>query len=134
MLSRRNGVRGAGKERMGMFRGAVVTLSACVAAAIMAQWPAMVAAADQDGGAPQHIAYGRHLAAECTSCHRSDTMEGAVPVLAGRPAAEIVALLKDFRDGRKSNAVMVSVAKSLNEEEAAAVAAYFASLPAPDRR
>lgn len=116
-----------------MFRGAVVTLTACVAAAIVAQWRAPVAAADTDARAAQRIAYGRHLAAECTSCHRSDTTEGAIPVLAGRPAAEIAGLLQDFRDGHKTNAVMVSVAQSLDEEETAAVAAYFASLPSPER-
>lgn len=122
-----------GRERMAMFRGAVVTLTACVAAAIAAQWAAPVAAADHDAAAAGRIAFGRYLAAECTSCHRTDTKEGAIPVLAGRPEAEIVSLLRDFRDGHKTNAVMVSVAKSLDEEETAAVAAYFASLPAPDR-
>lgn len=109
-----------------MFRGAVVTLGMAGAAAIMAHPHARVAAADESA----RIAYGRHLAAECTSCHRSD-QTGAIPSLAGRPQAEILGLLQEFRDGRKTNAVMVSVAGSLDEEEAAAVAAYFASLPAP---
>jgi cytochrome c553 len=73
--------------------------------------------------------YGRHLASECASCHRSDAPDGAIPSLAGRPQAEIVALLEDFRSGRKTNPIMVSVAKSLDERQTAALAAYFASLP-----
>ena len=82
-------------------------------------------AADQD--TLRH--YGRHLAQECTACHRGDGTDGAIPALAGRPEAEIVALLADFRAGRKTNPVMVSVAKSLDEMQTEALAAYFASLP-----
>lgn len=92
------------------------------------------------------LRYGRHLASECTSCHAAGgkgsdggkVSDGAIPALAGRPAAEIGALLADYREGRKTNPVMVSVAQSLDPEQTAAVAAYFASLPAlpasPSRR
>jgi cytochrome c553 len=73
--------------------------------------------------------YGRHLAAECTACHRGDGPNGAIPSLAGRPSTEIEGLLKEFRAGRKTNPVMVSVAKSLDEKQTAALAAYFAALP-----
>jgi cytochrome c len=79
--------------------------------------------------AAARTAYGRHLAGECTACHRPDAGGNAIPSLAGRPAAEIVRLLQDFRDGRKTNPVMVSVAKSLDAEQMAALAAYFAALP-----
>lgn len=116
-----------------MFRGAVVTLLACVAAAMLAHRHSPVRAAEPDEKSDRQIAYGRHLAAECTSCHRVDTASGVIPTLAGRPQEEIVGLLYDFREGRKTNAVMVSVAKSLDEDETAAVAAYFASLSPPDR-
>jgi len=75
------------------------------------------------------LRYGRHLAQECTSCHRGDGTNGAIPSLAGRPATEIKGLLGDFRSGRKTNPVMVSVAKSLDDEQVTALAAYFASLP-----
>jgi len=75
-------------------------------------------------------AYGRHLAGECTACHGSDAGAGAIPSLAGRKEAEIIALLQDFRYGRKTNPVMVSVTNSLDEKETEALAAYFASLPA----
>jgi cytochrome c553 len=80
------------------------------------------------------MAYGRHLAEECTACHRPDAGEGAIPSLAGRAEAEIVALLQDFRAGRKTNPVMVSVAKSLDAKQTAALAAYFSSLPKPADR
>jgi cytochrome c553 len=69
--------------------------------------------------------YGRHLARECTGCHRGAHSDGAIPALAGRPAAEIIELLQAYREGRKTNPVMVSVARSLDDEQSAAVAAYF---------
>ncbi len=72
--------------------------------------------------------YGRHLACECTGCHHGTDGDGAIPTLNGRPAKEIVELLQAYREGRKTNRVMVSVAKSLDDEQSAAVATYFSSL------
>jgi cytochrome c553 len=42
--------------------------------------------------------------------------------------------MKFFQDGLRDNAAMISVAKSLNEEQLLALAAYFASLPPPTKR
>ena len=75
--------------------------------------------------------YGRHLAAECLGCHRMADRGGAIPVIAGKPQEEIVEALAAYRDGRKTNPVMVSVATSLDAEETVAVAAYLASLRVP---
>jgi cytochrome subunit of sulfide dehydrogenase len=99
------------------------------AAAIVLAFGLSAVAAAEDPG--RLAAYGRHLAQECTACHRSESAEGAIPSLAGRPAAELAALLADFRQGRKTNPIMVSVAKSLDEKETAALALYFSSLPKP---
>ena len=54
--------------------------------------------------------------------------ESGIPGLAGRPVAELTDLLHAFREGRRTNPVMVSVAKSLDEQQIAALAAFFASL------
>jgi len=75
-------------------------------------------------------AYGRHLAGECTSCHRLDGAPSAIPSILGKPQEEFIALLAAYRDGRKTNPVMVSVAQSLDDEQMAALAVYFGSLPA----
>jgi cytochrome c553 len=82
-------------------------------------------------GAGASLAYGRHLAQECGACHLPAAAAGGIPVIAGKPAAEIADLLHAFREGRRTNPVMVSVAKSLDETQIAALAAYFASLPPP---
>jgi len=82
-------------------------------------------------GAGSLEAYGRHLASECTACHRSDGVEPGIPPLAGRAAADLIDLLRSYRERRRTNPVMVSVARSLDERQSAALAAYFASLPRP---
>jgi cytochrome c553 len=75
-------------------------------------------------------AYGRHLAGECTSCHRLDGAPSAIPSILGKTQDEFIALLTAYRDGSKTNQVMISVANSLDDEQMAALAAYFGSLPA----
>jgi cytochrome c553 len=77
---------------------------------------------------PSALALGRHLSHECSSCHRAATENSAIPALAGRPARELAALLREYQSGARTNAVMVSVAQSLNDTEIAAISAYFETL------
>lgn len=102
-----------------------VTLAIVLAALVPASAPA-----EETGSL---LPYGRHLSQECTACHGADAgrgKESGIPRLAGRPAAELTDLLHAFREGRRTNPVMVSVAKSLDETQIAALAAYFSSLGA----
>lgn len=79
-------------------------------------------------------AYGRHLARECTSCHRIDGVDNAIPSIVGWPTDAFVATLKFYRDGTRTNPVMMSVASSLGDEQVQALAAFFASLPKPAKK
>ncbi len=97
-------------------------------AIILAALGAGAAAAEEAGAL---LAYGRHLAQECAGCHGREAGAGGIPVIAGKPAAELTELLHSFREGRRANPVMVSVAKSLDEKQIRALAAYFASLGQP---
>ena len=72
------------------------------------------------------VAYGEYLSTECTACH--GTEGGRIPPLAGLPAEYFAAALHDYREGHRDNAVMGNVAKSLGDEEIAALAAYFSAL------
>jgi cytochrome c len=92
-----------------------------------------MAIAAMGGDLEELKAYGRHLAGECTSCHRPDGAPSAIPSILGKTQDEFIALLTAYRDGRKTNQVMISVAKSLDDEQMAALAAYFGSLPAGGR-
>jgi cytochrome c553 len=84
---------------------------------------------------PANYALGRHLATECTTCHGARGGEqGAIPRIAGRPEAELIAALKAYAagsapDGHPASPTMVSVAQSLDEVQMAAVAGYLATLP-----
>ena len=76
-------------------------------------------------------AYGRHLARECTGCHRIDGVDNGIPSIIGWQADVFVATMKFYQAGARTNPVMVSVANSLDEGQLNALATYFASLPKP---
>jgi cytochrome c len=76
-------------------------------------------------------AYGRHLAQECTACHRLDGVDNGIPSIVGWDAGTFIATLRFYQTGTRKNPVMVSVSRSLNEAQLQALAAYYASLPKP---
>jgi cytochrome c553 len=76
-------------------------------------------------------AYGRHLAQECTGCHRIDGVDNGIPSIIGWKADTFIATVKFYQSGARTNPVMVSVANSLNEKQLEALATYFGSLPKP---
>lgn len=83
---------------------------------------------------PKVMAYGRHLSGECTSCHRIDGTDNGIPSIIGWDRDEFRATMAFYRDGQRQNAAMQSVAQSLDDEQIAALAAYFGGLEKPKRR
>ena len=77
------------------------------------------------------LRYGAHLARECTACHRLDGTENGIPSILGWDAERFAATLRFYQTGERTNPVMVSIARSLDEEQVKALAAYYASLPKP---
>ena len=66
-------------------------------------------------------------ASSCSGCHASSAaVETPVPRLVGRPAAEIVAAMQAFRDGRRPATVMNRIANGFSDPEIAAIAAWYA--------
>lgn len=109
-----------------MPRTAVLALTALIAGAVSAQ---IATRAHADAAPdPKQVAYGEHLSGECTTCHRVDGTDNGIPSIVGWPAEAFVAVLVSYRDGERTNPAMVSVAKSLEEDQMAALAAYFGSL------
>ena len=81
---------------------------------------------------PKQLAYGQHLAQECTTCHRRDAADGKIPPIVGLEPDYFVTTMRFYQTGARDNPVMVSVAQALNDEQLKALAAYFATLkPAP---
>jgi cytochrome c553 len=73
--------------------------------------------------------YGQHLSQECTSCHRVDGIDNGIPPIAGWPVEVFMRTIKSFQEGQRTNPVMVSVAKSLEEDQVRALALYWSSVP-----
>lgn len=68
--------------------------------------------------------------AACATCHGAKGEgSGAFPPLAGNGAAYTRAQLEAFAEGTRANAVMAPIAKGLDAQARADVAAWFASLP-----
>ena len=73
--------------------------------------------------------YGQHLSQECTSCHRVDGIDNGIPSITGWPVDIFMRTLRFYQQGARANPVMVSVAKSLDDEQLKALAAYWATVP-----
>lgn len=88
---------------------------------------------------PGDAALGQHKAdaERCIECHGADGQghghsngpEGKFARLAGQQAAYIVKQIQDFRSGARKHDQMAIMARSITDEDAADIAAYFASLP-----
>ena len=76
------------------------------------------------------------LAAQgCLGCHGAGGA-GSSPIaaLAGRPAAELVAIMAEYRAGTRPGSIMPRIARGYTEAEIQAVATLFAALPAGGAR
>ncbi|SKA11184.1 Cytochrome c553 [Enhydrobacter aerosaccus] len=63
----------------------------------------------------------------CTSCHaRSPASGTSLPVVAGRPAAEIGGIMREFKSGARPATVMGRIARGFSDAETDAIAEWFA--------
>jgi cytochrome subunit of sulfide dehydrogenase len=66
-------------------------------------------------------------ASSCSGCHAAKAgVDSAVPRLAGREVADIVAQIRAFRTGQRPSTVMDRIAKGLSDIEVEAIAAWYA--------
>jgi cytochrome c553 len=71
---------------------------------------------------------GRNIAATCANCHgTSGASVGGNEPLAGKPKAEIVQKMQDFKAGRKPATIMHQLAKGFTDAQIEAAAEYFAA-------
>jgi cytochrome c553 len=75
------------------------------------------------------LAYGKHLSAECSGCHRIDGVDNGIPSITGLGRDDFIATMNFFKTGSRPNPAMMSVARSLDEEQVKALAAYYGTLP-----
>ena len=102
--------------------------STLVAAAVVST--AMLGAPTPVGGDDEALtALGRHLAQECTPCHRLDGVDAGIPAIVGLDPSYFVELMSLYKNGQRKNAAMVSVAQSLDGHQIMALALYLGALP-----
>ena len=75
---------------------------------------------------------GKKKAAVCAACHGVNGISPSPlwPNLAGQQAAYLEKQLKDFREGRRTDASMSAMARPLSDDDIANLAAYYSGLSA----
>ena len=72
--------------------------------------------------------YGAYLSSECTTCHQTSGGNDGIPSIVMWPEEDFVAAMHAYKNKHRPNQVMQMMAGRLNNEEIAALAAYFATL------
>ena len=75
-------------------------------------------------------AAGKAKSATCAGCHGANGISnnGLWPNLAGQKEGYLAKAIKDYRDGKRNDPMMGSMAKALTDADAANLAAYYANL------
>ncbi len=75
-------------------------------------------------------AFGEYLSSLCVTCHQiSGKATGGIPPIIAWPEDQFVAVMNSYRWKDRENQVMQTVTAQLTDDEIAALAAYFGSLP-----
>lgn len=73
------------------------------------------------------IELGRYLSSECTTCHGAAKSDSTIPPIHGLDQRHFVEVLKAYRAKSLPNEAMRTVAARLQDDDIAALAAYFAA-------
>ena len=96
--------------------------------AALAMTAALMTTATAKAGGDREL--GEYLSTECVTCHQLSGRNDGIPSIVGWPESSFVQALSDFREHRRDNAVMRSIAVKFTDDEMAALASYFGSLTA----
>lgn len=72
--------------------------------------------------------YGAYLSSECTTCHQSSGGDDGIPSIVYWPEEDFVVAMHAYKNKQRPHPVMQMIAGRLNDEEIAALAAYFKDL------
>ena len=97
-------------------------LLSLTAAAVLSLNPALVSAGD--------VSAGKAKSATCAACHGANGISSndIWPNLAGQKQGYLVAQLKAFRSGKRSDPMMGPMVATLSDTDIDNLAAYFSSL------
>ena len=72
----------------------------------------------------------RSWAASCASCHGTNGRSaGDVPSIAGRSKGDLLAILKEFKAGKRKATIMHQYARGYSDAELERIADYFSQQP-----
>lgn len=74
------------------------------------------------------VAYGEYLGSECKACHLASGGDDGIPNIVGLSTDDFAIAMHAYRAKYRENQVMQLVAGRLDDEEIAALAAYFKDL------
>lgn len=105
-----------------------------LAAAVLATTllaPLAATAAGAAEAAKPDLAKGQAIAQVCIACHTVDGTRGAPanPILVGQHPEYLAKQLREFKAGRRVNAIMQGMASGLSDDDMRNVAAFYASKP-----
>jgi cytochrome c553 len=106
---------------MTLLKSALVFIALCMAG------PAFAAGVKGDAAA------GKKKATACAACHGLDgnkTLDNTYPKLAGQYPDYLLKALKEYKSGKRVNAIMAGQVQSLSEADLANLAVYYGSLKA----
>jgi len=72
--------------------------------------------------------YGEYLGSECKTCHQASGANDGIPGISGWPTEDFVVAIHAYKQKLRPHPVMQMMAGRLNDEEIAALAAYFKDL------
>ncbi len=74
------------------------------------------------------VEYGEYLGSECKTCHQPSGDDDGIPNIVGLAVDDFAIAMHAYREKFRENSVMQIIASRLNDEEIAALAAYFEEL------
>jgi cytochrome c553 len=76
-----------------------------------------------------NVEAGKAKAGSCAMCHGANGEGKApTPAIAGMASSKFVQAMKDYKSGKRDNAMMKNIAKPLGDDDIENLAAYFGSL------
>lgn len=72
--------------------------------------------------------FGQYLSSECSTCHQKDGDDEGIPSIVSWPEEDFVAAMHAYKQKLRPHPVMQMMAGRLNDEEIAALAAYYTTL------
>jgi cytochrome c553 len=81
-------------------------------------------------GVVGNAAAGKKKVAACVACHGdgNKTLDGTYPRLAGQYPDYLAKAMREYKDGKRKNAVMAGQVQNLSAEDMDDIAAYYGSL------